>query len=163
MKTLYIIRHAKSSWDFPQLSDEERPLLEKGIRRTLKSIYFLKQQNVFPDLMISSHAKRAFETTLLMAKGLDYPVEKIITEPTFYSNSAEEMIDFIFGLPDDKQHVFMVGHNPTFTNLANEFLSNKIDFLPTSAIVAISFDVNNWNEIIDSKHKLVFTVYPKKL
>ncbi len=77
MKTLYIVRHAKSSWDHPGLGDDQRPLLEKGKKRTKYVVDYFLENNINPDLIISSHAVRAFETAKIIATSLDYPENKI--------------------------------------------------------------------------------------
>ena len=163
MKTLYIVRHAKSSWNFPELGDEERPLLEKGKKRTRKIIDFLQKKNVSVDLIISSHAIRAHETAKIIAHGIGYPVEDIRLSRQVYHASADSLFDQFFDLRDDISSLMLVGHNPTFTNFANIFLDRKIDWLPTSGIVSITFDTNIWVNLPLAKHNVNFIIYPKQL
>ncbi len=162
-KTLLMVRHAKSSWDAPGLSDHERPLLKIGIKRTKRMARFLSEKGVVPDLIISSHAVRAFETAKLLAKDLDYPKSEIQIERNIYYHDAEGLYSLAMALPDDKDVVMLVGHNPTMTQFANFFLENKIDYLPTTGIVSVSFDSEHWNEISMTHGYVNFLVTPKIL
>lgn len=163
MKTLYIVRHAKSSWDFPQLQDYERPLIPKGVTRTKKIADFLIAKGVKPDLIVSSYATRAIETAEILAKELKYPDTDIITNSSIYNADDESIFSVIYAFPDDKSSVLMVGHNPTFTQLANHFLKERIHYLPTSAVVSVSFDTNSWTHIDSCKHQVNFVAIPKNL
>ena len=163
MKTLYIVRHAKSSWNFPELSDEERPLLEKGKKRTRKIINFLQEKDVSVDLIISSHATRALETARIIAHGIGYTVDNIRISQQVYYASADQLYDQFFDLSDDIQSLMIVGHNPAFTNFANHFLDKKIDWLPTSGVVSVTFDTNIWVNLPLAKRKMNFIIYPKQL
>ncbi|MCF8230014.1 MAG: histidine phosphatase family protein [Bacteroidales bacterium] len=163
MKTLYIVRHAKSSWDYPDLPDHDRPLLEKGKKRTKKIIDFLLENKVRVDYIISSSAERALETAKFLARAMNYPIEDIKVDPQVYHADVAKLEDQFYDLSDQFQSLMIVGHNPTFTNFANEFLENKIDWLPTSGIVCIEFDTNYWEKIFDVKSKTRFIIYPKML
>jgi len=163
MKTIIIVRHAKSSWDFPHLSDHERPLLEKGKSKTkLINDYFLKN-NLTVDLILSSHAVRAYETAKIIARHIGYPIESIRIDKMIYHANAERLIDQFYDLPDNINQVMLVGHNPTLTNFVNQYLENKIEWLPTSGAVSIDFDTDKWENISQAKFKLNFAVYPKML
>lgn len=163
MKTLYIVRHAKSSWKYPELSDDERPLLQKGIKRTLKISSYLKQKGIHPDVMISSHAVRAYDTACIIAEDLDFPREKIRVSGNLYFTSTDKLFDELFSLDDTVESVIVFGHNPTFTSFANHFLDEKIDWLPTSAVVSVSFDTRQWENIPLAKRTTNFIVTPKEL
>jgi phosphohistidine phosphatase len=161
MKTLYIVRHAKSSWDYPGLPDYERPLLEAGKRKTEKIIDYLIRQDTKPDLILSSHAVRAKETAALIAKGLSYPEDKIQILTMIYQGNIEDLFKLIVGLPSEINSVMMVGHNPTFTSLANHFLAESIDWLPTSGVVCIEFKTEKWENIIGAEKRTKFVISPK--
>lgn len=163
MKTLYIVRHAKSSWDNPEFSDHERPLMQKGVKKTAKISQYLSEMDVEPDMIISSTAVRAYETACLIAKGLNYPVDKIQKEASLYLSDNEEILNLIFGVDNKYKSLMIFGHNPTFTSFANQFLSEKIDWMPTSAVVAVKFDTDNWENICLSDKQLKFVVFPKML
>lgn len=163
MKTLYIVRHAKSSWDHPGLADDERPLLQKGIKRTLKIAGFLKEKEILPDLMISSHAVRAHETAKIIAGIIGISEDNIIITSKLYHGSADHIYNELFGLPNNIASVMIFGHNPTFTSFANHFLDNKIDWLPTSAVVSVTFETGHWTELPMANHKANFIITPKDL
>jgi phosphohistidine phosphatase len=163
MKTLYIVRHAKSSWKYPELTDEERPLLEKGKKRTRKVIDYLLDKNTKVDLIISSHAVRAMETARILAHALGYPEDNILISRQVYHANAEQLYDQFFDLSDEVEDLMIVGHNPAFTNFANHFLDKKIDWLPTSGIVSVSFNTRLWVNINMAERSTNFVVYPREL
>jgi phosphohistidine phosphatase len=163
MKTLYIVRHAKSSWDFPELPDIERPIIEKGIYNTKKITKELTEKNITVDMMICSHAKRACETARLVATGLNYPVEKIEVNQHIYQVDRDEIFNIIFSQNDALESLMIVGHNPTFTQFANLFLTEKIDLLPTSGVISFQFETEKWIEVIKAKCKTNFILFPKML
>ncbi len=163
MKTLYLVRHAKSSWDHPELSDHDRPLLEKGKKRTKKIIDFLLEKEVKVDYIISSSAVRALETAKFLARAVQYPLEEVKVDPQVYHANTDRLQDQFYDLSDQFDSVMIVGHNPTFTNFANEFLEDKIDWLPTSAIVCIEFETNHWEQIFEAPRRTKFVVSPRML
>lgn len=163
MKTVYIARHAKSSWDFPHLSDHDRPLLNKGIKRTKLVGGYLAQNNITIDLIISSSAARAFETAKIIAKSINYPVENIQIEPMVYHTNIEGLLDLLYGIPDNIGSVMLFGHNPTFTSFANQWLGEQIDWLPTSAVVGISFETEKWEGLSMATCETKFVIAPKML
>jgi len=163
MKTLYIVRHAKASWDFPELPDVERPIIEKGINNTKKIVNELNNRNVKVDLIISSHAKRAHDTAKIIATGIYYPVDKIEVSKGIYQVDVDDMFDLISDVQDDIHSLMIVGHNPTFTQIANYFLQEEIDILTTSGVISINFETKNWAGIKKAKHKINFILFPKML
>lgn len=163
MKTLYIVRHGKSSWENSDIQDFERPLLLSGEKRTLRIAQFLSDKGVNPDLIISSHAVRAFETASLIASTLDYPRHNIQVESKIYHNGTDGIWSLVFALPDEKNNVMIVGHNPTLTQFVNGLLDNAIDYLPTSAVVSVSFSTKHWKELLVASNKVNFITYPKHL
>jgi len=163
MKTIYVVRHAKSSWDDPTLSDHDRPLNETGIRKTKIIVEYLKRNKIAPELLKSSSAKRALSTAKIIAEALDYPAEKIIVEENLYHASSDKVFDELFILPDSINSVMIFGHNPTFTYFVNEFLNPQMDNLPTSGVVSISFETDEWEKIAMVDYKVNFVVTPKLL
>jgi phosphohistidine phosphatase len=161
MKTLYILRHAKSSWDYPDLSDHDRPLIEKGKKRTKKIIDFLKANSVSLDFIISSTARRAAETAEYVAKGCNYPADEIKYDPTLYHANSEGIFKQFLDLSDDFQSVMLIGHNPAFTNFVNHFLQPPIDWLPTSGVVCLQFETNKWEHIKEAPFVVGFVTFPK--
>lgn len=162
MKTLFIVRHAKSSWEY-NVPDDERPLLQKGIKRTNKIAEFLLNKNIKVDMLISSHAVRALDTAKIIAEAIGYPEEKISISPQVYHGGTDQLYDELFKLPDDIQSVMLFGHNPTFTSFANHFLDRKIEWLPTSAVVSITFKTDTWVKIPMCKWSTKFVITPREL
>jgi len=163
MKTLFITRHAKSSWEHPVLSDLERPVIENGVIKTRKIIDFFIQKKITVDMIMCSHATRAIETAYLLADGFNYPREHIDINPNLYECSEESLLNEVLALPNNKDNIIIIGHNPALTQFANFFLRQKIDFLPTSAVVSISFDTTQWEKILTCPERLNFMAFPKKL
>ena len=163
MKKLYLIRHAKSSWEEPGESDMARPLLEKGVKRTLKIIRYLNDRAVKIDLMISSPAERAHQTALLIAKGIGYPEDKIRVEQKIYDGYYDRILDLIYATPNEVYSLMIVGHNPTITHLANLFLHPGVDLLPTAGTICISFDTDKWASLPSVEPVSEFVIFPKML
>jgi phosphohistidine phosphatase len=163
MKTLYIVRHAKSSWDNPGLADHERPILEKGKKRTKYIIDYLIEHNIKPDLIISSHAIRARQTATIIGTAVNYPESEIQISTSVYHGDVDSLMDHFYDLSDDVDSLMMVGHNPTFTTFANYFLDKKIDWLPTSSIVCIEFDTDKWENVVNAQKKAKFVITPRLL
>ena len=163
MKTIYIVRHAKSSWNTIDLPDEQRPLLEKGKKRTKKVIDYLLENNIKVDYIISSHAVRALETAKIMAHALKYPVENIKIDPQIYFSNGDSIMNQFYDLPDRFDSVMIVGHNPTLTDFVNYFLKSPIDNLPTSGVASFSFDTDKWEKVPVADRKTNFILFPKEL
>ncbi len=165
MKKLFITRHAKSSWEDITVSDHDHDLLEVGIRRTRKVAEYIKKKGEIPDIIISSSAVRALKTARIFAEIFNYPVENIKISPSLYGCDEDDILDEIYGLPDETESAMVVGHNPAFTDFANYFMKPKqqIDNLPTSGIVAIRFKTDKWTDIHLAKHKMLFKAFPKDL
>jgi phosphohistidine phosphatase len=163
MKTLFVMRHAKSSWGEPGLDDFDRPLLEKGKKRTKNIIDFLLKKKVTLDMILTSPAVRAIETARIMAHALNLPSESIKEEKKIYTADAAQLEDLFYDLPKSVDNLLLIGHNPTMTSFANNFLEQKIDFMPTSAIVGLEFNIDDWSEIGVHKPELKFIIFPKML
>ncbi len=150
MKTLYIIRHAKSSWEDPSLDDFDRPLMEKWEKRAKKRWIELREEWIMPDKVFSSPANRAKATTEIICKKIGYDVDKIKYEQWIYDNhliGIDYYISFIKDLKDKYDTVFMVWHNMAFEELAN-YLSKWSSWpLKTAWVVKIDFDVDSWKDI----------------
>ena len=162
MKTLYIARHAKSSWDFPELTDIDRPLNGRGNKNAPEMGQRLFKRNIKPDLLLSSPANRAFTTAQKIAQEIGYPLEEISTSQEIYHVGSGELMDIVRGQNDSINSLMIFGHNPGFTWFANSLTGENIDNIPTCGIVAIEFDVDSWSNIEAGEGKLIFFDYPKK-
>lgn len=163
MKQLLIVRHAKSSWDNPGLEDYQRPLLERGKKKTRYIVDYLLKQQIQPDLIISSHATRALNTAKIIAHALFISDEKIIISKNLYHGDSESLFNQFYDMKDEVNSLMLVGHNPTLTYFSNYFLDKKIDNLPTSGVVCIEFKTDSWAQIETAKRKTRFVISPKEL
>ena len=163
MKTIYIVRHAKSSWDMAGIPDEKRPLLEKGKKRTKKVIDFFHEKKIKVDYIIASHAVRAHETAKILAHSLKYPQEDIKIDPHIYFADGDSIMNQFYDLPDRFKSVMIVGHNPSLTDFVNGFLNKPIENLPTSGVVSLSFETDRWEEIPVAGCRTNFILFPKEL
>jgi len=163
MKTIYIVRHAKSSWGDFDVSDHERTLMPIGIKKTKKVIGFLKRENVSVDLIISSSAVRAFETAKLIADAIGYDSDLIVKNKTLYHAGVDDVYNELFAIDNSINSVMIVAHNPTLTDFVNEFVESPITNLPTTGVVSVSFDVDSWENMVNAKFKVNFVVFPRML
>ena len=143
MKTLFLVRHAKSSRNEPALQDKDRPLNNRGKRDAPKMGKRLAKREAIPDLILSSPAKRALKTAQLIAKKLDYKLQDIVVDDRLYATGADELLHLIRKLGAKPKSVMLVGHNPELTELAHH-LSSKITHLPTCAIAEFTIEAKSW-------------------
>ena len=148
MKTLYLLRHAKSGHEEYILNDIERHLSAKGYKDAEEQADLFKRNYKNPQLIISSPAIRAFTTALIFAKHLGYDITNIEINLSIYEASVSRLLYVISELSDELNNVMLVGHNPGFTDLTNALCGNVIDDLPTTGIAAIELSVNNWNSLL---------------
>ncbi len=151
MKHLYLIRHGKAT--HKPMPDIKRYLTGKGIKRTKKYAGILAEQNIKPDLIISSPATRALQTAEIIAEILNYPVDKIEINPVFYFEPEQEVLEQIKNIPDRYNHVFLIGHNPIWTDLADRFSEKPVWHLRTSGISGTAFETETWKNILQSPRK----------
>src|SRR4051812_22854209 len=118
MKIIYLIRHAKSSWDLNDLPDIDRSLNERGFRDAHLMGGKLSEKGVNPDLIISSPAVRAITTALIIARKIHYPEDKIILRKSLYETSSAEYLKEIAQLKESINSVMLFGHNPIITEAA---------------------------------------------
>jgi phosphohistidine phosphatase len=162
MKSLFLIRHAKSSWkNSEEMDDLERPLNKRGERDAPFMAEILFKKNLIPDKIISSPANRALTTAVIFAKQLNYPVENITIEEQLYEASIENFWLIIKKFDKETNNVFLFGHNPFITEFVNEFEDVRIDNVPTSAVVNIRFDLSDWNDTSFKAGRVKWMEYPK--
>jgi len=161
LKTLYLVRHAKSSWSTPSLDDFDRPLNNRGMRDAPFMTDVLLKKNIFPQLIISSPALRAITTANVIADKLNYPVDKIKKDNNIYEASALDILKVIKQTNDKIETLMIIGHNPGMTDLVNLISDKRLDNLPTSGIVCLKKENEKWKNINDEWH-LDFFEYPKK-
>ncbi len=161
MRILYLIRHAKSSWEHPGLRDFDRPLNERGHRDAPQMAHFLKKNGFQPDLIVSSPAKRALTTARYFAEVFGIPEGSIVQEASIYEASTHDIIDIIHRLPDDIKVAFLFGHNPTFTDVANHFSEEYINNIPTCGIARLESKAVRWIDVAPANTRLTHCYFPK--
>jgi phosphohistidine phosphatase len=160
MKNLIIIRHAKSSWNnFCQ--DSSRPLEQRGIDDAhlvaSDCIKFLPSDFI----IFSSPATRASETALIFASTILYPLESIVFRDDLYTFDENKLERIIKSIGNDFENVILFGHNEAITNFVNKFGDIFIDNVPTSGLVWLQFETDNWEKI--GKGKIKKTIFPRNL
>lgn len=167
MKKLYIIRHAKSSWDNPEMDDLDRPLNKRGKRDAPQMGKQLKEKEVTPDFMLSSPAERARATCEAIAEVLSFNKEKIKIDRRLYHANEDQILEVIRGIKnsprDSEEVVLLFGHNPGLTEFANALLNQYIDNIPTCGIVAAELPVDYWQDVTFGCGRMLFFDFPKKL
>lgn len=162
MKVLILVRHAKSSWDDPDLADVDRPLNKRGKKNAPEMGQRLKSQGIMPDQMVSSPAKRARSTAKRIAKQLGYPKENIRLAEEIYEAGLDNLLLLVKNIHGDPGTLMLFGHNPAITEFANNLTGIDIQNIPTCGIVSIQFDVEEWKQVDYKKGKLISFDYPKK-
>lgn len=160
MKNLILVRHAKSSWDY-NVSDEKRPLENRGTTDAHLVSQEFKKLSFQPSIIFSSPANRALTTCKIFLKNLEIPDNLLIISHKLYDFSGENVIDFIKNFDKELNSVIIFGHNYAFTSIANRFGSVFIDNLPTSGLVWLQFDMDSWKDIQKGTTKLI--IKPKDL
>ncbi len=161
MKTLYLIRHAKSDWSIDHLLDIDRPLNERGYADAHKMSLILKEKKVVPDLIISSPAVRAISTTLIFCRTFNYDPKSILINKNLYDASVKEYIHAISKIENKHQIVFLFGHNPTITNTANELTNALTEEMPTCCIAGINSNTDAWDSFVKNNNTLSYFDFPK--
>lgn len=161
MKTLFLLRHAKSSWDYPKLRDFERPLSERGIREApLMGQRFLDRKRTV-DCIISSPAVRTRSTAKMMAEAIGFPIDDLVSNPDLYFCGTSMYLKAASLVDDNYDSAMLVGHNPTITDFANEMANMDIANIPTCGLVELALPIDHWSEIKRGNSELVEFDFPK--
>jgi phosphohistidine phosphatase len=162
MKSVFLIRHAKSSWDSAKLSDFDRPLNDRGKTDAPEMAKRLHKKNISVDLIISSPAKRARDTAELFASVLTVTKKRIVFTDALYLPSSEIFTGVIRNADDAAASIALFSHNPGITAFANSLTDIKVDDIPTCGIYAIKTTVKHWKDFGNSPAKFWFFDYPKR-
>lgn len=160
MKTLYMVRHAKSSWEFDVI-DHKRPLKKRGVVDAGLVSNYVSEHFEVPELIITSDAIRALSTAQFFKEAYQLPDEKFTITHDLYDFSGHKVMETIKGLDDSLERVMIVGHNHAFTSIVNMLGSKYIDNVPTSGFVYIEFSESHWKDITPGNTKK--TVFPRHL
>ena len=163
MKTLFILRHAKSSWDDPKLRDFERPLGARGLSDVpVMGARFLARGKS-TDCIISSPAVRAKSTAKLFAEATGFPVADLASNPELYFAGAPMFLKATSLLDESFDSAILVGHNPAITEFVNSMAGTDIENVPTCGLVELSLPINNWSDVELDSATLVDFDYPKNV
>ncbi|MFC4632566.1 SixA phosphatase family protein [Dokdonia ponticola] len=160
MKTLYLVRHAKSSWKFDVI-DHARPLNDRGLRDAPLVAAHVADAMPKPDLIMSSDAMRAKTTAFFFAKAYNISEKDIVLDYKLYDFDGRDLVEVIRSCDDSIDCLMVFGHNNAMTNVVNTYGDKRIDNVPTCGFTAIEFSVNHWRDI--SQGKTIFTSIPKEL
>jgi len=163
MKTLTLLRHAKSSWKDASLQDCERPLNRRGQRDAPIMAERIKQTEIRPSLILSSPAERAWTTAKIVAREIGYPAEFLQQEDRLYHASVRSLVKLIAEQDTGFNSIMIVGHNPGLTDFANYLLPNLTDNIPTCGFVSFTIDLKDWNLDRDIETESVIYEYPKRV
>jgi phosphohistidine phosphatase len=155
MKTLYLVRHAKASWE-DDVHDWERSLTEAGIERAGKVANLLKAKKVHPDKIISSYAFRALNTAVIFALQLRYPINEIVISQNIYEKRAIDILDMLRKQDDKLNSIMLFGHDPAITELYNMLTRKMLLKISTSTAAAIEFTLDHWKGLGSKTGKTIF-------
>lgn len=160
MKTLYMIRHAKSSWKH-DVSDRERPLNKRGFKSAEAVSEYLVDKIETPQLLVSSNANRALTTANYFKNSFNIADENFKIDASMYDFSGRDVMRIIKGCDDTIDRLMLFGHNHAFTSIVNMLGNKYIENVPTCGFVMIQFETEHWNDIVNGK--TVKTVFPKEI
>ena len=161
VKDVCFVRHAKSSWDQPGMDDFDRPLDARGLKDAPMMAAKMRELGLKPDLIITSGAKRAQSTAEFFRKEFDLPKDKFLVRNELYEASAEQVYEVLRSAPDTASFVFIFGHNPTFTWVANHISGVNIDNVPTCGVVHVQMILAHWKKFKPEYAGFIGFHYPK--
>lgn len=163
MKTLYLIRHAKSAWDSSASTDFDRPLNERGLSDAPRMAAFLRAQQIVPDQIVSSSAIRANTTARLIARGLDQDESTVMQDRRIYLADVHQLQSILREFPDSWESVMVIGHNPTLTDCANALTGDVLNNLPTCSVYGIRLAIDSWLKLRNGVGERILYQVPKEL
>lgn len=163
MKTLTLLRHAKSSWKDASLGDHERPLSARGRRDAPEMGRRLQAAEIRPSLIVSSPARRAWNTAEEVARTIGFPREFLQREKDLYLADADTLLDVIGRQDASFNHLLICAHNPGLTDLVQMFVPGLTDNLVTAGFVTVAAEADEWRDFASSRPELVAYDYPKRL
>jgi phosphohistidine phosphatase len=162
MKTLILVRHAKSDWGNENVQDLFRPLNERGYTDAQILAKQLAQKIAPPQYWLSSPAVRAYTTSLLFANAFNYDIEKIVLNKKIYEASVKTLQTLVTSIPDENETAFLFGHNPGFTKFFNQFSDSDVDNIATCGIASLHNDVLSWKDFLSTEIINDYYLYPKE-
>lgn len=159
MKTLYIVRHAKSSWKYEGIDDADRPLKKRGINDAHTMSKALKGEINRPDVFMSSSANRALHTSMIFCNTFNYPLSNLKISKSLYSFSDGYLIKTVKALDDAYNSAIIFSHDHGINTFVNKYGNTQIDHVPTCGIIGIELDIKHWKNL--SKGKTILIDFPQ--
>ncbi len=161
MKSILLVRHAKSSWENFSIKDFDRPLNDRGKKAAPEMAERLVAKKIPIDAFVSSPAKRASKTAEAFVKVFDISKDKIIYKDKLYEPSDASIASVIADLDNQWNTVAIFSHNPGITDFANELTSTRIDNMPTAGIFAVRANILEWKDFEEAEKEFWFFDFPK--
>jgi len=162
MKTVYLLRHAKSSWANNQLTDRERPLNQRGQRDAPEMGARFAGRGEAVESILSSPAERALSTARLFAEACGYSAKEIVVEPDLYFSGSESIADLILSRDDQLRSIMLVFHNPDITGFVNSIdYDVRIDSVPTCGLIKMVSDIAQWRDWSTENSDIEYFDFPK--
>jgi phosphohistidine phosphatase len=161
MKTLTLVRHAKSSWKDTSLADRDRPLNKRGRRDAPEMGRRIAAAGIRPSLIVSSPAVRAWTTAKFIANQIGYPREFLQRESALYLASVNSILNVIVSQDAGFNNLMLVGHNPGFTDFANYLVPGLTNNLPTAGVVSVELETDDWSLYDKPAVTLLLYDFPK--
>ena len=162
MKTLFLVRHAKSSWGDKNITDFERGLNDRGKKDAPFMAEILKEKKIKIDLILSSPATRALTTAKIFAKEFGISEKRITADKNIYEANRKELLKILQEIADSVNHLMLLGHNPGLTYLSNYLCDFETDNIPTCGIICMQLDFDSWKYLGNKSCSFNFFEYPKK-
>lgn len=161
MKTILCVRHAKSGWDDPSLSDIERKLTDRGKSDAKTMAKRLLERSIEIDAFVSSTAKRAKKTAKIFMEEFEKDKKKLQLTPSLYEASVKDFYDVVESLDDKDKTIALFSHNPGITEFVNSFDTTPVYDMPTCSVYAITVKAKHWKDFREAKKEFLFFDYPK--
>jgi phosphohistidine phosphatase len=161
MKTIYIVRHAKSSWEYEGIQDFDRPLNKRGIEDAYLVSKLLMEKIEKPDILVSSFANRALHTAMIFAENFKFPVNHLFIKKSLYNFSDGYLAKTVLALDDAYDSAMIFSHEHGISAFVNKYGNKNVDLIPTCGVVGIKFDIPHWKNL--KKGDTFISLFPKDL
>lgn len=160
MKRLYVVRHGKSTWDY-QVRDHDRVLKERGVQDAHLIANTLQAHNLTPEIVWTSSAARALQTATILTEKFDYELSTLKIKRSLYTFDYKELEEVLGSCSNDISELMIVSHNHGLTDFVNELGSKRFENVPTTGVVIIDFDTDDWSNLHSGK--TILHLFPKNL
>jgi phosphohistidine phosphatase len=160
MKTLILMRHAKSSFKDKTIKDSKRPLSKRGVRSAVQMAHLIKERELIPQTLLASKAERAKQTAEIVVRETGYSGEVILMDELFMAE-ADDLIKILRKTPDEIERVMIIGHNPGLESLVPLF-TGRVTALPTAGVAYLSFPIEHWEDLKKKTHAELLELWRPK-